>query len=64
METYHLEAETTVVVANPAAAGGRVGRRWPVIDTLIKRSLGPVKVLQTQAMGDGVALARKAVSFA
>ena len=38
-----------------------MGRRWPVIDTLIKRSLGPVKVLQTQAMGDGVALARKAV---
>lgn len=52
----------TVLVANPAAAGGRVGRRWARIEARLLERLGPVRCVLTEAPGDATRLAREAAA--
>jgi len=40
-----------VVVANPRAAGGKVGARWPRIRRVLEEELGPVEVRWTEGPG-------------
>lgn len=53
-------AKTTVVV-NPAAAGGKVGRRWAALERELREALGACRFVPTVALGDGIRLARAAV---
>ena len=50
-----------VVVANPAAAGGRVGRDRARTAAQVQQHLGPVRVVWTEAPGDAARLAREAL---
>jgi YegS/Rv2252/BmrU family lipid kinase len=51
-----------VVIVNPAAGGGRTGRRWPAIrDDLTRRGLA-FEWIATAAGGDGTRLAREAAA--
>ena len=56
-----LDPTTTVVIANPAAGGGQVGRRWADLSAQLTRALGPVRLLRTERAGHGIELARQAV---
>lgn len=51
-----------LLVANPAAAGGRVGRRWGRIEARLLETLGPVRCVRTRAPGDATRLAREAAA--
>ncbi len=51
-----------LLVANPAAAGGRVGRRWARIEARLLEVLGPVRCVRTQVPGDATRLAREAAA--
>lgn len=51
----------TVVVANPAAQGGRVGKQKARIEALLRDALGPVEVRWTTAAADAPRFAREAV---
>jgi YegS/Rv2252/BmrU family lipid kinase len=46
-------------IVNPCAAGGETARRWPELESLLERSLGPVTARFTQAPGAGMAIARE-----
>jgi len=52
----------TIVIANPNAAGGRVGRRWNNIEKQLRAHLGAISFQKTQYPGHGVALAKEAIS--
>ncbi|MCB9781220.1 MAG: diacylglycerol kinase family lipid kinase [Alphaproteobacteria bacterium] len=54
-------ADTAVVIANPAAAAGRVGRDWDRITGMLKSHLGDLRCLQTSAQGHATELAAQAV---
>ena len=41
-------AESTVVVVNPNAAGGRVGKKWPDLERELKMRLGGVAFRLTE----------------
>ena len=57
-----LNPSTTVVIANPAAAGGRVGQRWDALCSQIRGVLGSqVQVQRTEGPRHGVVLATAAV---
>lgn len=56
-----LDPASTVVIANPAAAGGRVGRRWEALAAQLDQALGPVQQCRTQAPGHARQLAAQAV---
>lgn len=56
-----LDPAKTVVVANPAAAGGRVGRDWDRHAATLHQHLGEVRLLRTERMGHATELAREAV---
>ena len=56
-----LDPKTTVVVANPAAAGGRVGREWEKLSATIRRHLGDVQLHKTARAGHATELAASAV---
>lgn len=43
----------TLVVVNPASAGGRTGRRWAALEPLFRQHLGPFTLLMTNAPGHG-----------
>ena len=47
------------VVVNPVAGGGRMRRRWPGIESVLTRQLGPLDVKQTSGPGEACDLARQ-----
>ena len=47
------------VVVNPVAGGGRMRRRWPDIERVLTRALGPLDVKETSEPGDACDLARQ-----
>lgn len=51
----------TLVIANPAAGGGRVRRRWPELKSQIEAALGPTPVQWTTERGSATALTRSAL---
>jgi YegS/Rv2252/BmrU family lipid kinase len=51
----------TLVVVNPAAAGGRSGRAWPLVRERLARAGVDFEWTATSAPGDGVRLAREGV---
>jgi len=51
----------TMVVVNPAGAGGKVGRRWPDIRAHMRREFGPFEDALTSGPGDATALTRQAL---
>jgi diacylglycerol kinase (ATP) len=55
-----LDPARTVVVANPAARGGAVARRWEALTARVTRALGPVRFARTERPGHAGELARRA----
>lgn len=53
--------EHTVLIANPAAAGGGVGRGWTALETRLRSALGPVEIQRTARPGHASELAAQAV---
>lgn len=53
--------ERVVAVVNPAAAGGKVGRRWDRLEGLLVERLGPIRFIHTAASGDATRLSADAV---
>jgi len=51
----------TLVITNPAARAGRVGRHWAALLPAIERVLGPLSVQFTSGIGDATTLARRAL---
>jgi YegS/Rv2252/BmrU family lipid kinase len=51
----------TVIVVNPRAGAGRVGRRWDHYNRSINACFGPAEVRFTQASGDATRLTQEAV---
>jgi YegS/Rv2252/BmrU family lipid kinase len=51
----------SLAIVNPAAAGGRAARRWPKIDRLLRKRLGPVDSRFTQRRGDAIELTYQAL---
>jgi diacylglycerol kinase (ATP) len=47
------------VVVNPVAGSGRMRRRWPHIQQVLTRQLGPLDIKQTSAPGEACDLARQ-----
>jgi YegS/Rv2252/BmrU family lipid kinase len=56
-----IEPSSTVVIVNPRAAGGRVGRRWAEHVRLLRDRLGACAFRLTDAPGRATALAAEAV---
>ena len=56
-----IEPTRTLIIANPAANGGRVGKLWPEISEMLARELPGVPVEMTRAPGHARELARRAV---
>jgi YegS/Rv2252/BmrU family lipid kinase len=54
-----MPAETLVIV-NPASAGGSTGRRWGRIEPRLREALGDLEIERTRAPRDGVRIAREA----
>ncbi len=52
----------TLVVVNPASAGGRTARRWPEIQTALQRAGVSVRAQLTLGRGDAIELTRRAIS--
>lgn len=50
-----------IVIANPAASGGGVGRDWAELSARVRAAFPDAKLLQTSGAGDGRRLAREAV---
>lgn len=46
------------VVVNPVAGGGRMRRQWPQIEQALKQQFGEIRVEETSATGDAIAMAR------
>lgn len=57
-----IDAETTTVIVNPAAAGGAVGRNWTEIEQKLRSKLGDVAIRRTRSLGDGMTQATEAVN--
>ncbi|CAN0328578.1 unnamed protein product, partial [Phaeothamnion confervicola] len=51
----------TVVVANPHASNGRVGRKWADYARRLETAFGRVDFLHTAARGDASVLVRHAI---
>ena len=57
-----LNGENAVLIANPAAAGGRVGRRWGELSAQLSAALGPgLRLHRTEGPRHAIALAKDAV---
>jgi YegS/Rv2252/BmrU family lipid kinase len=52
----------TVVIANPRAGGGKVGRRWARLQTAITAALGPAEPRFTEGSGHATTLTRQALA--
>jgi diacylglycerol kinase (ATP) len=57
-----LDPKRTVVIANPAAGGGRVGRERSALIATLHAALGPCEVLFSQAQGNATELAAQAAA--
>jgi diacylglycerol kinase (ATP) len=44
-----FDARTTVVIGNPTARGGQVGRRWARIERLVRTELGSVQLVKSMS---------------
>ena len=55
-----IDPARTVVIANPAARGGGVARRWEALTGAVTRALGPVRFERTQRPGHASELAQRA----
>ena len=53
-----LDPQTTTIIANPAAKGGWVGKRWHELSEQLRGALGPVHLRLTERVGHGSELAR------
>jgi len=56
-----LHPDSTLLIANPGAAGGKVGQRWSDIEARLRQSLGDVPVVHTERVGHATGLALEAV---
>ncbi len=56
-----LNPSTTTVIANPAAAAGKVRRQWSRVEAAIKQHVGDVEIKQTEGTGHAIELAEQAV---
>lgn len=56
-----MAATETVLVVNPQAQNGALGRRWPELAGRIRRELGAFGELFTEAPGDATRLTREAL---
>ena len=56
-----FDSGKTVVIANPAAGHGLVGRRWTALGDELRRHLGPVALRLTESGGHTSVIAREAV---
>jgi len=56
-----LDLANAVVIANPAAGGGRVGRHWKAICRVLREELGEVPVWRTERPGHARILAKEAL---
>ena len=54
-------ADQTVAVVNPNAAGGRVGKQWEDLERELRIRLGSVQFVLTERAGHAIELARSAV---
>ena len=54
--------QDTVVIANPAAAGGRIGKGWTATEAMLRGHLGAVEFRLTNAPRHATELARDAVA--
>src|SRR5207249_12196320 len=52
---------STLIVVNPASAGGRTGRQWPAIAERLHSAGLEFEVAMTSGPGDAIELTRKAV---
>ncbi len=52
----------TLVVVNPASAGGRTGKRWPALEPLFRQHLGDFALVMTTAPGHGAEVVRSALT--
>jgi diacylglycerol kinase (ATP) len=55
-----LEPARSLVIANPAARGGAVGRGWEALAARVTAALGPVRFARTERPGHAAALAERA----
>jgi diacylglycerol kinase (ATP) len=55
-----MPTDTTLIV-NPMARGGWLKKKWPVIEPILQRTLGPLEIVFTKRQGDGTPLAQKAL---
>jgi YegS/Rv2252/BmrU family lipid kinase len=56
-----MGAPHTVVIVNPAAGGGALGRRWSEVGETLRRALGSFEDARTEAPGDATRLAAEAI---
>lgn len=61
MTSATWDPETTAVIVNPAAGGGRVGKRWPELGPRLRELLGDVRFELTRGPGDGILRAQEVV---
>lgn len=56
------QQETTALIVNPNARGGFIGRKWPVLEPILREALGGFSVHFTKAPGEGTALCQQALA--
>jgi len=56
-----MTAQLPLIIVNPTSAGGRTGRNWAALASVIRTHFGPFAVEFTKAVGDGETIAREAV---
>ena len=54
--------ETTLVVINPASAGGRTLKRWPKVRAALRAAGVPLRAQLTSAPGDATAIVRRQIA--
>lgn len=57
-----LEPDKTIVIANPKARHGFVGKNWPALSTAIREALGPVEFRLTESGGHAMRIAGEAIA--
>jgi YegS/Rv2252/BmrU family lipid kinase len=51
----------TLLIVNPSAQNGQLGRRWPELGAALRRELGSFEEALTSSPGDATSLARQAI---
>lgn len=62
MTRHAAQNPSTIVIANRAAAAGKVGRKWPTIDAALRRVIGDYEPHFTSERGHAATLAQDAVA--